>query len=147
MRTVPPRNLFRTARARKSFYSVSFCAPQIRRLALNNASSFSETKDMEGVAIQRDYCPIDGKYAVKYKINSRNGKEECKGSESTLDSCPTGSVMNIHFRNCNFQNTGRFCGCKTGALKSTEDICFRNNIGMSWTLGRFQWRNVSRTYR
>lgn len=59
-----------------------------------------KTKDLEGNIVQKEYCPIDGKYTVEYMGNGR----ECKKFESYLDFCPSGSTMNIHFRQCTFDN-------------------------------------------
>ncbi|KAL3290191.1 hypothetical protein HHI36_023550 [Cryptolaemus montrouzieri] len=65
-----------------------------------------KTKDMHKAPTSRKFCPLDGKYSVVY--SSRNVRSlkriECAGLDSTIDSCPSGSILNIRLRGCNLES-------------------------------------------
>ncbi|KAF5272839.1 hypothetical protein FQR65_LT00435 [Abscondita terminalis] len=63
-----------------------------------------KTKDLEGSLVERDYCPLYKKYNLRYFTTDKFYRRECSGFESDLDSCPSGSSLNIHFRQCVFKN-------------------------------------------
>ncbi|CAH0562713.1 unnamed protein product [Brassicogethes aeneus] len=52
----------------------------------------------------KQYCPIDGKYFVNYENPNLPIKSECKGNNSTVDSCPSGSTLNFRLRGCTFDS-------------------------------------------
>ncbi|XP_045482394.1 uncharacterized protein LOC123686367 [Harmonia axyridis] len=62
-----------------------------------------KTKDVHEMQTTRKYCPLDGKYSVIYRNrNVRSSKKiECLGLDSTIDSCPSGSTLNIRLKGCN----------------------------------------------
>lgn len=61
--------------------------------------------DYNGENIQRQYCPITGRYRYSYSaINGTGATIQCNSKESEMDSCPSGSAMNFRFRHCNFQS-------------------------------------------
>lgn len=65
------------------------------------------TKEIGGLPIRNEFCPIAGKYFFKYNVN--DGTEdttECNTFSSTLDNCPDGSVFRLQFKKCAFENHG-----------------------------------------
>ncbi|KAK4871785.1 hypothetical protein RN001_015909 [Aquatica leii] len=63
-----------------------------------------KTKDLEGSNIQREFCPLYNNYNLRYFTTDKFYRRECIGFESDLDTCPSGSTLNIHFRQCLFDN-------------------------------------------
>ncbi|XP_058058208.1 uncharacterized protein LOC131209215 [Anopheles bellator] len=62
-------------------------------------------RDYDGVAVRQEYCPIHGRYRMTYSMDSSDttdGTVECDSDESEVDNCPSGSALNLHFRNCGF---------------------------------------------
>lgn len=56
-----------------------------------------------GESIQRQYCPITGRYRFSYSADNGTGELiECGGKDSEIDSCPSGSALNLRFRHCTF---------------------------------------------
>jgi hypothetical protein len=53
-----------------------------------------------GLYTRKEYCPIDGKYSITYKSNNPAQPNECTGYDSTMDSCPSGSILNFRLRGC-----------------------------------------------
>lgn len=66
-----------------------------------------ETRDLEGNFIPKEYCPIDGNFAVKYTNNENGIKRECINSNSSVNTCPLGSTLNVHLKSCSLENTGK----------------------------------------
>lgn len=61
--------------------------------------------EFNGDEINREYCPINGQYHFMYNIDDGiNEPIECTGKESEMDNCPSGSAINLRFRNCSFEN-------------------------------------------
>lgn len=71
-----------------------------------NYLHFAETKDIEETFSRKEYCPFDGRYKVTYKSDNYN-KTPCTKIESTMDSCPSGSTLNIRFPRCHQQTVGK----------------------------------------
>lgn len=69
-------------------------------------SCISETKDIDGANTNSEYCPIDGKFSVKYRINDESRKQNCMERDVSLDTCPSGSTLNLRFGECS-QNYGK----------------------------------------
>ncbi|CAH1121844.1 unnamed protein product [Ceutorhynchus assimilis] len=63
-----------------------------------------KTKDDQGISTQKQYCPIDGKYYTNYRGKNPLRPHECIGFNSTVDSCPSGSTLNIRLRSCTFDS-------------------------------------------
>ena len=66
-----------------------------------------KTKEWDWAPINQEYCPIHGRY--KFTYNFDNGTEdmiECSSQDSELDSCPSGSSLNLRFKNCAFADQG-----------------------------------------
>ncbi|RZB39833.1 uncharacterized protein BDFB_000211, partial [Asbolus verrucosus] len=63
-----------------------------------------KTKDASGLYTRKEYCPIDGKFSVKYENNNPSRPNQCTGYDSTVDSCPSGSILNFRLRGC-FSNS------------------------------------------
>lgn len=61
-----------------------------------------KTKDLEGNEIPKEFCPIYGKYNLRYFTTDKFYRRECTGFDSDLHSCPSGSTLNINFRQCLF---------------------------------------------
>lgn len=54
-----------------------------------------------GAEIQRQYCPIAGRYRFTYIAeNGDSIINQCDRNDSEIDSCPSGSALNIRFRDC-----------------------------------------------
>ncbi|KAG7206422.1 hypothetical protein KM043_003778 [Ampulex compressa] len=63
------------------------------------------TKEIGGVAIRNEYCPIMGQYHFKYIMN--NGSDtplECNSFSSSVNNCQDGSVLRLHFSRCSFES-------------------------------------------
>lgn len=63
-----------------------------------------KTIEYNGNEIQRQYCPINGRYHVSYSIDDGSDPIGCDGQDSEIDNCPSGSAINIRFRKCTFEN-------------------------------------------
>lgn len=74
--------------------------------------------ERNGLYTRKEYCPIDGKYSVRYKNNNPAKPVDCTGYDSTMDSCPSGSILNFRLRGCN-------------AISNTADLMFE--CLASWT--------------
>ncbi|XP_049536613.1 uncharacterized protein LOC125951684 [Anopheles darlingi] len=63
-------------------------------------------REWDGAAVRQEYCPIHGRYRMTYSVDSsRDGATdgiECDSEDSEVDNCPSGSALNLHFRNCGF---------------------------------------------
>lgn len=59
-----------------------------------------------GAEIRREYCPINGRYHFTYKKggNAVGDAAECRGHDSQIDNCPSGSAINLRFHKCRFGN-------------------------------------------
>lgn len=80
----------------------------------------TETLDFDGEQILREFCPIDGRYRATYNVHDVEDGDatvtaslagisvECAGGESQLDTCPSGSALNLRFRKCSFGDQGEF---------------------------------------
>lgn len=99
-----------------------------------NRNSITETKDITGTYTKKEYCPLDGKFSVKYKNNNPRKPNECTGYDSSMDSCPSGSILNFRLRGCSTDNHGTTFGSQS--FKSTNPFTFRSQIRMSWELER-----------
>lgn len=64
-----------------------------------------KTIEFDGQDIRREYCPINGRYPLTYNVgDGTEDRAECPGKDSELDNCPSGSAMNLRFRQCSFEN-------------------------------------------
>ncbi|XP_023289424.1 uncharacterized protein LOC105694277, partial [Orussus abietinus] len=71
---------------------------------LNSTAMLYRTKDI-GAPIRNEYCPIAGRYRFKYNVNDGSEeKVECNSFSSDFDNCPDGSVFNLRFKQCSFEN-------------------------------------------
>ncbi|PSN54332.1 hypothetical protein C0J52_10680, partial [Blattella germanica] len=72
---------------------------------ISKAIVFYKTKDLGGEEIKQVYCPINGRFNFVYSIiDGSDNRMECPDPVSELDNCPSGSDLNLRFRNCRFQN-------------------------------------------
>lgn len=64
-----------------------------------------KTLEYNGQPIKRQYCPINGRYRFLLTIDD-GGPETtgCDSKNSELDNCPSGSAMNLRFRQCTFSD-------------------------------------------
>ncbi|XP_053680572.1 uncharacterized protein LOC128731471 [Anopheles nili] len=63
--------------------------------------------EWDGAEVRQEYCPIHGRYRMTYSVDSSDapdGVTECDSVESEVDNCPSGSALNLRFRNCAFPN-------------------------------------------
>ncbi|KAK9889225.1 hypothetical protein WA026_004503 [Henosepilachna vigintioctopunctata] len=90
-----------------------------------------KTKDWHEAPTPRKYCPLDGKYSVTYITrNLRSMKKiECAGLDSTMDSCPSGSTLNLRLKGCNLEsNEFKFeCLGSWTDMKGENFIIFTDN--------------------
>ncbi|XP_019880900.2 uncharacterized protein LOC109608792 isoform X2 [Aethina tumida] len=63
-----------------------------------------KTKNGRTDITNKEYCPIDGKYYVNYEKTNTPMKSECKGFNSTVDSCPSGSTLTFRLKGCTFDS-------------------------------------------
>ncbi|XP_008551662.1 uncharacterized protein LOC103574089 [Microplitis demolitor] len=101
---------------------------------LNSRSILYRTKDIGGLPIRNEFCPIAGKYFFKYNVN--DGTEdttECNTFSSTLDNCPDGSVFRLQFKKCTFENHGTNLILENRTTEVDRNITF-NCLG-SWPAG------------
>lgn len=69
---------------------------------------FIEKFDAEGHVIRKEYCPIHGKFTFTYDVSDdASNKAVCFNRKSSIDSCPSGSALNLHFQDCSFENNGK----------------------------------------
>ncbi|XP_011648015.1 uncharacterized protein LOC105434107 [Pogonomyrmex barbatus] len=62
------------------------------------------TKEIGGLPIRNEYCPIVGLYHFKYSINNNSAISlECNTFSSEFSNCPNGSVLQLNFKRCNFE--------------------------------------------
>ncbi|XP_055545949.1 uncharacterized protein LOC129730552 [Wyeomyia smithii] len=62
-------------------------------------------RDWNGDEVRQEYCPIHGRYKLTYNIdNGTEDQVECESQESEVDNCPSGSALNLRFRNCAFRD-------------------------------------------
>ncbi|KAH0956585.1 hypothetical protein HN011_004241 [Eciton burchellii] len=72
--------------------------------ALNSTSILYRTKEIGGMPIRNEYCPIAGLYHFKYSINNDSGTSlECNTFSSDFNNCPDGSILHLSFKRCNFE--------------------------------------------
>lgn len=69
--------------------------------------SLTETRDADGSYTSKEYCPIDGQFSVQYKINDEYNNSNCTERNTTIDTCPSGSTLNLRLNSCR-QNYGRY---------------------------------------
>ncbi|XP_048511190.1 uncharacterized protein LOC105687286 isoform X2 [Athalia rosae] len=63
------------------------------------------TKEIAGLPIRNEYCPIEGRYHFTYNINDGSEEKiECNTFSSDFDNCPDGSVLHLKFKRCSFEN-------------------------------------------
>ncbi|KAM0736266.1 hypothetical protein ACS0PU_010227 [Formica fusca] len=71
---------------------------------LNSTSILYRTKEIGGVAIRNEYCPIAGLYHFKYSLNNNSAISfECNTFSSEFNNCPDGSILHLNFKRCNFE--------------------------------------------
>ncbi|KAL6432139.1 hypothetical protein ACFW04_006686 [Cataglyphis niger] len=71
---------------------------------LNSTSILYRTKEIGGVAIRNEYCPIAGLYHFKYSLNNNSAiSYECNTFSSEFNNCPDGSILHLNFKRCNFE--------------------------------------------
>ncbi|XP_043499321.1 uncharacterized protein LOC122522343 [Polistes fuscatus] len=72
---------------------------------LNSTSILYRTKEVGGVPIRNEYCPIVGGYHFKYSLNDDSSiSTECNSFYSNLHNCPDGSVLHLKFNDCTFES-------------------------------------------
>nr|XP_012215431.1 PREDICTED: uncharacterized protein LOC105667894 isoform X1 [Linepithema humile] len=69
---------------------------------LDTASILYRAKEIGGLAIRNEYCPIRGQYHFKYTINN-DSSFECNSFASEINNCLDGSVLHWNFKRCNFR--------------------------------------------
>ncbi|XP_072750030.1 uncharacterized protein [Anoplolepis gracilipes] len=70
---------------------------------LNSTSILYRTKEIGGVAIRNEYCPIAGLYHFKYSLSNNSAiSYECNTFSSELNNCPDGSILHLNLKRCNF---------------------------------------------
>ncbi|CAG9855095.1 unnamed protein product [Phyllotreta striolata] len=79
-----------------------------------------KTKDGFGSYTTRQYCPIDGNYHLSYRGTAKRRSNECKGFDSMVNSCPSGSTLNVMLRNCTFEGYDMKFEC-LGHWKGVDD--------------------------
>ncbi|XP_044741758.1 uncharacterized protein LOC123302749 [Chrysoperla carnea] len=68
--------------------------------------------DAEGHVIRKEYCPIHGKFTFTYDVSDdASNKAVCFNRKSSIDSCPSGSALNLHFQDCSFENNDTTFEC------------------------------------
>ncbi|EZA57809.1 hypothetical protein X777_00911 [Ooceraea biroi] len=71
---------------------------------LNSNAILYRTKEIGGMPIRNEYCPIVGLYHFKYSINNGSGTSlECNTFSSDFNNCPDGSILHLNFKRCNFE--------------------------------------------
>ncbi|XP_015594550.1 uncharacterized protein LOC107267400 isoform X3 [Cephus cinctus] len=101
---------------------------------LNSTAILYRTREIGGIDIRNEYCPIAGHYHFTYNIN--DGSEtniECNTFSSDLGNCPDGSVFHLKFKRCSFEDHGRTHSANRGEKSSLKNITF-NCLG-SWDGG------------
>ncbi|XP_034935271.1 uncharacterized protein [Chelonus insularis] len=74
---------------------------------LNSTAILYRTKELGGIPIRNEFCPIAGRYHFKYNINDGTEDDmECNTFSSSLDNCPDGSIFRLQFKKCSFQIHG-----------------------------------------
>ncbi|XP_063971835.1 uncharacterized protein LOC135159751 isoform X2 [Diachasmimorpha longicaudata] len=72
---------------------------------LDTRAILYRTKEVGGIDIRNEFCPIAGRYHFKYDIN--DGSEttiECNTFSSDMENCPDGSIFRLQFKRCSFEN-------------------------------------------
>lgn len=111
------RNVLRVHVADKDYISKCYTNEAIAIASCPNANiSRNSTRNKEiilyklyeynGEEIRREYCPFNERYHFTYIVEDETATEpmECLGKDSELDNCPSGSAMNLRFRQCSFEN-------------------------------------------
>lgn len=64
-----------------------------------------KTLEYNGEQIKRQYCPFNGRYRLMLTIDD-GGPETtgCDLKNSEIDNCPSGSSLNLRFRQCSFHD-------------------------------------------
>jgi len=86
------------------------------------------TKEIGGMPIRNEYCPIAGLYHFKYSINNDSGMSlECNTFSSDFNNCPDGSILHLSFKRCNSEAHGEssllyvlFCSRNIPAIITTH---------------------------
>lgn len=79
---------------------------------LNSTSILYRTKEIDGLTIRNEYCPIAGLYHFKYSINNNSAISfECNTFSSEFNNCPDGSVLHLKFKRCNFEARDLMYNC------------------------------------
>lgn len=52
-----------------------------------------------------EYCPFNGRFTFTYNTNDASeGSLECPVPMSELDTCPSGSFLNLRYHGCSFED-------------------------------------------
>ncbi|XP_025268422.1 uncharacterized protein LOC105254742 [Camponotus floridanus] len=79
---------------------------------LNSTSILYRTKEIGGVPIRNEYCPITGLYHFKYSLNNNSAVSyECNTFSSEFNNCPDGSILHLNFKRCNFETHNLTYNC------------------------------------
>lgn len=83
-----------------------------------------KTLEYNGDTIKRQYCPFNGRYYFMLTIDD-GGPETtgCDSKNSELDNCPSGSALNLRFRQCTFNDYEATLEC-LGQWKGYENQNF-----------------------
>lgn len=111
------RNVLRVQVAEKDYISKCFTneataiascpnADNLRDSTRNKEIMLYKMYEYNGDEIRREYCPFSERYHFTYTVEDETAAEpiECTGKDSELDSCPSGSAINLRFRQCSFEN-------------------------------------------
>lgn len=111
------RNVLRVLVADKDYISKCYTNEAIAIAScpsVDNLRDSSRNKEIilyklfeyNGDEIRREYCPFSERYHFTYTIEDEAATEpmECLGKDSELDNCPSGSAINLRFRQCTFPN-------------------------------------------
>lgn len=64
-----------------------------------------KTLEYNGQEIKRQYCPFNGRYRFLLTIDDGGSETTgCESKNSELDNCPSGSAINLRFRQCTFSD-------------------------------------------
>ncbi|KAK0170361.1 hypothetical protein PV328_010932 [Microctonus aethiopoides] len=100
---------------------------------LNTTAILYRTKEIGGVPIRNEFCPIAGKYHFKYNINDGfEEKIECNTFSSDMDNCPDGSIFRLQFKRCSFENHGTMDSIIENGTTTNGDKNITFNCLGSW---------------
>ncbi|XP_058808315.1 uncharacterized protein LOC131673935 isoform X2 [Phymastichus coffea] len=124
---------------------------------LNTSAILYRSKEIGGIEIRNEYCPIAGKYRFKYSVNyefdglddnNSEGKDECTAFSSDMNNCPDGSLLHLKFKRCTFEDHEVSFECLGSWPASSSDtssegpryVALLDNRGVPDFAGPAKWR-------